>query len=137
MRRIRSINLMWGQAWEMLQRGDRLQRELYRLAQVGRIPAWEPPVDIFESESELLLRIAVPDVRPEDLQIHLEECVIRLTGQRRLPKEAAGRDIRQLEIPYGRLERELRLPAGHFRLASSAYNNGCLEISLQRISGHG
>lgn len=136
MRSIRSINLMWGQACDMLQRAERWQRQLYQLAQIGQLPAWEPPVDIFESQTELLLRVAVPDVRHEDLTIRLEESVLRLTGQRCLPRHASRHVIRQLEIPYGRLERELRLPPGRFRLAASAYTNGCLEIRLQRIDEH-
>ena len=130
---IRSINLMWSQACEMLERADRLQRQFFRLGQVGQLPLWEPPIDIFESDSELLIRVAIPDVSREDFEIRLEPTALRVSGRRSLPKEVKQRVIRRLEIPYGRMERYVTLPPGRFRLAAHDYNNGCLEIRLHRM----
>lgn len=130
---IRSINLMWSQACEALERADRLQRQFFRLGQVGQLPAWEPPIDVFESDSELLIRAAIPDVNRNDFEIQLEPATLRLSGQRRLPKEVKQRVIRRLEIPYGLMERCISLPPGQFRVAECSCNNGCLEIRLHRI----
>lgn len=124
---------MWDRACELLDRAERMQRRFFRFARTGEIAAWEPPIDVFESDSEVLVRIAVPDVNREDFKIELQGAVLRLSGTRRLPKEAAQRAIRRLEIPYGRIERTLTLPAGRFRLAAHAYTNGCIDIRLQRI----
>ena len=49
-RSVRSIHLMWSQAFDMMERADRLQRQFFRLGQVGHMPAWEPPVDVFEGD---------------------------------------------------------------------------------------
>lgn len=130
----RSISLMWSQACEMLERADRLQRQFFQLAQFDRLPTWEPPIDLFESDSELLIRVAIPDVDSEDFEIRLEPTALRLSGQRGLPKEARQHAIRRLEIPYGRMERVVTLPPGRYRLATQAYNNGCLEICLRRVN---
>ena len=130
---IRSINQMWSQACEMLERADRLQRQFFRLGQFGQLPVWEPPIDIFESDSELLIRVAIPDVSREDFEIQLEPTTLRVSGRRSLPKEAQQRVIRRLEIPYGLIERSITLPPGRFRLAAHAYSNGCLEIRLYRM----
>lgn len=118
----------------MVERADRLHRQFFRLGQVGQMPAWEPPVDVFESEGELLVRAAVPDVDPEDFEITLADAGLVLAGRRRLPREAARGAIRQLEIPYGRLERLISLPPGRFRLAARRYHNGCFEFRLQRTA---
>lgn len=131
-RTVRSIHLMWSQACDLVEGADRLHRQFYRLGQVGLMPAWEPPVDVFETESELLIRAAIPDVDPADFDISLGEAGLLLSGRRRLPSEAARGAIRQLEIPYGRLERHIRLPDGRYRLTAHSYHNGCLEIRLQR-----
>lgn len=131
-RSIRSIHLMWSQACDRMEEADRLHRQFFRLGQVGRLPAWEPPVDVFEGEGELLIRVALPDVDPADFEVSLADTGLSLTGRRRLPPEAARWVIRQLEIPYGRLERHISLPAGQYRLAAHRYANGCLEIQLQR-----
>jgi hypothetical protein len=39
--------------------------------------------------------------------------------------------IRQLEIPYGRLERHIPLPPGRYRLIANRYHNGCFELRLE------
>lgn len=133
-RSVRSIHIMWCQACDMVERADRLHRQFFRLGQVGQMPAWEPPVDVFESEGELLVRAAVPDVDPDDFEISLADAGLLLSGRRRLPTEAARGAIRQLEIPYGRLERLISLPPGRFRLAARRYHNGCFEFRLQRTA---
>lgn len=134
-RSIRSIHIMWSQACDMVERADRLHRQFFQLGQVGHMPAWEPPVDVFETGSELVIRAAVPDVDPDDFEIVLGEGALLLAGRRRLPAEAARGGIRQLEIPYGRLERRIALPPGRHRLVASRYQGGCFEIRLQRGTG--
>ena len=131
-RSVRSIHIMWSEACDMVERADRLHRQFFRLGQVGRVPAWEPPVDVFETESELVIRAAVPDVNPDDFEIALGEGGLLLTGRRRLSAEAVRGAIRQLEIPYGRLERLVPLPPGEYRVAASQYHDGCFEIRLKR-----
>ena len=41
--------------------------------------------------------------------------------------------IRRLEIPYGRFERRLTLPAGHYELIEQACQHGCLMLRLRRF----
>jgi HSP20 family protein len=133
-RSVRSIHIMWSQACDMVERADRLHRQFFRLGQVGQMPAWEPPVDVFETEGELFIRAAVPDVDPADFEISLGDAGLVLAGRRRLPPEAARGAIRQLEIPYGRLERLISLPPGRYRLAATRYHDGCFELRLQRTA---
>lgn len=127
---------MWSQACDMVERADRLHRQFFQLGQVGRMPAWEPPVDVFETGTELVVRAAVPDVNPDDFEIVLGEGGLLLAGRRRLPAEALEGGIRQLEIPYGRLERRVGLPPGRYRVVASRYHDGCFEIRLQRGSSN-
>lgn len=135
-RSVRSIHIMWSQACDMVERADRLHRQFFRLGQVGRMPAWEPPVDVFETEGEVLVRAAVPDVDPEDFEISLVDTGLMLAGRRRLSAEAGRGAIRQLEIPYGRLERLVSLPPGRYRVAASRYHRGCFEFRLQRTASN-
>ena len=131
-RSVRSIQIMWSQACDQLERAVRLQRQFFRLGQIGRAPAWEPPVDVFETGSEIVIRAAIPDADPADFEVSLGETGLILSGRRRLPPEAAHGAIRQLEIPYGRLERHIPLPPGRYRIVADRYHNGCFELRLQR-----
>ena len=57
---------MWSEACAMLARAERMHRELFRPAGTqARQPAWEPPVDILETEFEVLALIALPGVDAE------------------------------------------------------------------------
>lgn len=131
-----TLNLMWQQACEMLERAERMERQFFRLGQVGRTPAWVPPVDIYEDELEVLIQIALPGIEQDEFQIQLEGTILRLQGNRRLPQQTAQYMIRRLEIPYGHIERSIVLPPGRWRLGAHTYLNGFLDIRVLRIVEH-
>ena len=95
-------------------------------------PTWEPPVDIYETNYEFKIMIALPGVDPEHLNVVLESKYLIIDGKRHLP-DSSQAHIRRLEIPYGRFERRIELPEGHFEIGTSEFVNGCLLISLRKI----
>ena len=124
---------MWAEACEIAARADRLHRQFFRPAVINvRQPTWEPPVDVYETRYEFKIMIALPGVAPEHLSITLEGNHLMVTGQRHLPTSSESH-IRRLEIPYGRFERRIELPAGHVEIGTREFVNGCLLISLRKI----
>ena len=65
---------MWSEALEMLARAERMHRDLFKPA-IGkaRQPAWEPPVDILETESEVLALVALPGVNSESVEAVIDD----------------------------------------------------------------
>ena len=53
---------MWSEAFEMLARAERMHRQFFRPAARGAPVAWEPPVDILETDREVLVLVALPGV---------------------------------------------------------------------------
>ncbi|MGR9087735.1 MAG: Hsp20/alpha crystallin family protein [Gammaproteobacteria bacterium] len=124
---------MWAEACEMLDRADRLHRQFFRPAVLDtRRTAWEPPVDVYETQNEFIVMIALPGVELEQMSILLEGKCLRIGGQRHLPVKAEA-DIRRLEIPYGRFERRIELPSLRFELGDREFVNGCFVITLRKI----
>jgi HSP20 family protein len=124
---------MWSQACEMLARAERLNRELFRpLAPAARVPAWEPPLDLLETEREVLVLIALPGVDPDQVEAVVDGADLLIAGTRTLPKELHTAIIHRLELPQGRFERRLRLPAGRYSSVRRSAANGCLLITLQK-----
>ena len=62
-------NVMWVEACALIERAERLQREFFRPA--VRRAAWEPPVDVFEDEREVLIVAVLPGVGRDDLEVHV------------------------------------------------------------------
>jgi HSP20 family molecular chaperone IbpA len=130
---------MWSEACEMLARAERLHRDLFRpLRSVARGPAWEPPVDILETEREVLVLAALPGVKAEEVQAAIDDGDLRISGTRTLPGVLRTAVIHRLELPQGRFERRVRLPAGRYSGVRHAFVDGCLLVTLAKAGGaHG
>src|SRR5215470_13017888 len=106
---------MWTQAIELLEQAERMQRHFFRLAQSGRSrPTWEPPVDVFEDESGLVIVVALPGVPADRVEVTFEPGVLVVRAERPLPFVDRCSAVRHLEIPYGQFER--RVPLGSVKL---------------------
>ena len=61
---------MWSQACELIAEAERLHRQFFRLAAVDNAAAaWEPPIDVFEDEREMVVVVAMPGVAPDRVQV--------------------------------------------------------------------
>jgi HSP20 family molecular chaperone IbpA len=124
---------MWSQAVEMLARAERLNQELFRpLSPTARLPAWEPPLDMLETEREVLVLVALPGVNPDHVEAVLEDGHLLVVGTRTLPDELRTAIIHRLELPQGRFERRVRLPAGRYSAVRRSTSNGCMLITLEK-----
>ena len=98
----------------------------------ARAQAWEPPVDVFEDERELVIVVAMPGVAAENVEVTSEAGVLVVRGERRLPFDNSRQVIRQLEIPYGYFERRVRLPAVPLKPGTHQLADGCLVLRLRK-----
>jgi HSP20 family protein len=125
---------MWAEAVQMLQEADRLNRQFFQVgARQLSCPAWEPPLDVFETADGLVLQFALPGVRVEQLEVGIEGSALSVRGERPHAREMRDAAIRRLEIPYGCFERRVQLPAGRYQLARNELSDGCLVIALKRV----
>jgi HSP20 family molecular chaperone IbpA len=124
---------MWSEACEMLARAERMHREIFRpVRSVSRVPAWEPPADVLESERDVLVVVALPGVRKEQVEVAIEGTDLVVSGARTLPPELSSAIIHRLELPQGRFERRLRLPSGHYSNVQRKFADGCLLVLLSK-----
>jgi HSP20 family molecular chaperone IbpA len=110
-----------------------MHRDFFRPAGTqARVPAWEPPVDILETEFEVLALVALPGVDADNAQAVIEDGDLVIAGTRVLPSELRTATIHRLELPQGRFYRRLPLPAGRYSGVRRAAIAGCLVITLQK-----
>jgi HSP20 family protein len=126
---------MWSQACELLAEAERMHRQFFRLAVAGRAPAaWEPPVDVFENEREIVVVVAMPGVAAERVEVSHEGGDLIVRGTRPLPIDGGGYRLRALEIPYGAFERRIPLPAGRLEAGRPELAEGCLRLRLRKLA---
>lgn len=121
--------LMWIDALAAMARADRLHREFFHPSSLG----WEPPVDLLETADGLMLIVALPGVRAADVDLVMGGREIAVIGTRRLPAVRGLARIRRMELPHGRFERRVALPAGAYELVRHDLADGCLTIILRRL----
>src|SRR5215469_4173925 len=123
---------MWSEAVEMLARAERMHRVLFRPAAGRPVPIWEPPVDVLETEKEVLVLVALPGVDLDQVETVIEDACLVVAGARTLPAELATSVIHRLELPQGRFERRVPLPGGRYGAVRRAAVQGCVLITLQK-----
>ena len=120
---------MWSKALVVLARGDHPTSEVFRPTMAG----WEPPIDVLESESGLLVVVALPGVRRDEMEILIGRGELLVRGTRRWPTKELPTRVHRVELPHGRFERRLPLPSGSYQLNGEEYTDGCLLLTLQRL----
>lgn len=126
-----SSGSMWSRACAVIDEAERRHRRFFELLVVSaRHPAWEPPVDIFVLEHELHVRVALPGVRADQIEMELSPGGLRVRAESHLPRFTHQARIVRLEIPYGRIERHIELPPGRYELLGHDYVDGCVHIRL-------
>jgi HSP20 family molecular chaperone IbpA len=124
---------MWSEAFAVLARVDRLHREFFRpVGSPSQRPAWEPPVDILETPSEVLIFVALPGVEMEQVEAAIDGADLVIAGTRQLPRELRTAIIHRLELPQGRFQRRVRLPTCRYRDIRRSAADGCLLITLDK-----
>jgi HSP20 family molecular chaperone IbpA len=129
-----SRNRMWADACAMIERAEQMHRQFFQpgLVALQMVANWEPPVDVFETEREISVVVALPGVEPADIDVTIERGLLRVAGIRHVPDMLRGAAIHRLEVPYGRFERRIRLPAGALAMQRSELVNGCLFLSMTK-----
>ena len=123
---------MWFDAVDRLSRAQRLHQHFFTLQQQMGGPAWEPPADVLETDTELLIFFALPGVDPETVDAVIDGGVLFVSGRRVLPEELRTALIHQLELPQGLFARRVPLPPGRYTNVRRQAVNGCLLISLEK-----
>jgi HSP20 family protein len=94
---------------------------------------WAPPVDILETDNELVLKADVPGVDLKDIDIQLENGTLTLKGQRKFEKEEGNKGFHRMERSYGSFVRYFTVPetvdAEHVQ---ADFHNGVLTVTLPK-----
>lgn len=114
---------------------DRVFREAFRELwgeEAPRRAGWVPPVDICETDSEVVVTVELPGLNKDDVQIELSDDVLTIKGKRQR-EQREGETYHLIERGYGEFERRFSLgvPIDRDRVEAN-FKDGVLTITLPK-----
>jgi HSP20 family protein len=95
--------------------------------------AWSPQVDIFENKDQIVLEAELPGMKPENVEISIENNVLTLHGERKFEKKDEGDNFHRVERSYGSFTRSFTLPPTvSSENAQAEFENGVLRLTLAK-----
>jgi HSP20 family protein len=92
-----------------------------------------PAVDVYEDAQKLVLKLEVPGIRREDLDIRVEGRVLSIKGERKLEAEEKEENFHRIERRYGSFVRSFTLPSTvDTDNVAATSQDGVLSISLAK-----
>lgn len=109
----------------------RLMDELMRSTGNGnRVSGFTPLVDVHETEEEYLVKIDLPGVRADDVNVEINDNVLSISGSRVADESGQAQLV---ERPYGSFVRTLTLPQGvDSDSIGAGYQDGVLELRIPK-----
>ncbi|HEX6673782.1 MAG TPA: Hsp20/alpha crystallin family protein [Actinomycetes bacterium] len=95
--------------------------------------AWAPALDIAERNDAYVVTVEVPGVKPEQLEITLEDGVLTISGERRFEEETKEAQYHRIERSYGAFRRSITLPTRVMSDAIDAsFQDGVLTVVVPK-----
>jgi len=129
--------------WEPFRELSNMQERLNRLLRESYSPegpeealtstSFAPPVDIYEDEHNITLKIEVPGIDEKDIDVRIENNTLTVHGERKFEKEEKEENFRRVERQYGGFTRSFTLPSSvDPGQVSADYDKGMLKINLAK-----
>ena len=97
--------------------------------------SWSPALDVEETEDAFRVHVETPGVKPEDIEVTLEEGVLAIRGERRFYEDKREEGFRRIERRFGRFQRTLRLPAPvDADDVRATYADGMLSVTVPKAA---
>lgn len=94
---------------------------------------WQPLADIYENDHEVVIKLEVPEVEQEDIDVRVEDQTLVVRGARRLEWADERQNYQRIERHYGDFKRVFALPAGvDTEQARAGCDRGVLKIVLPK-----
>jgi HSP20 family protein len=129
--------------WDPLRDVATLQNRLNRFVRESYTPegpeealtttSFAPPVDIYEDEHNITLKLEVPGIDEKDIDVRIEGNTLTVHGERKIEKEEKEENFRRVERQYGSFTRSFALPnTVDANSIQANYDKGILKIQLAK-----
>ena len=100
----------------------------------GETAASALPLDMYETENDVVVKASVPGVKPEDIQVTVTGDLLTIKGEFKSEEKTGKRNVLRQERRYGSFCRQLGLPSGvDSNKAAASFENGVLTLTLPKV----
>ncbi len=105
--------------------------ELARTSQI--LSGWTPALDLYEDKENFVVKVELPGMKREDIEVSLHEGSLSLSGERKSEEKYADAEVYRTERFFGRFQRTVTLPTPvAAEKVKAAYKDGVLTITLPK-----
>lgn len=98
----------------------------------AQVAEWSPAVDVMSRDGDLVIKVELPGVKQEDVDVTLSGGVLKISGERKAEQEEKGAGYYVRERRYGHFQRTMNLPEGIDESSVGAkFDNGILEVTVK------
>ena len=116
---------------------DQINRLFYetfdRSSEEASLTPWAPAVDIYETEQNLVVKADLPDIKPEEIDIRVENNILTIRGERQFEKKVNESNYLRVERAYGSFSRSFSLAnTVNSEAIQAEYKNGVLTLTIPK-----
>ena len=100
------------------------------------VKGWSPSIDVFEKGDTFVVKVELPSMKQEDIDVSVSEDTLTIQGERKQESSIKNEDYYRSEIAYGSFNRSIALPSSvDAKNVEAVYEDGILRVTLQRAAG--
>lgn len=125
----------FGRLTDLREEIDRLfEAPLAELARTSQIlSGWTPPLDLCEDKENLFVRVELPGMKKEDIEVSVHDGSLSIAGERKSDEQFKDADLYRAERFFGRFQRTVSLPSPvAIDKVKAQYKDGVLTITLPK-----
>ncbi len=128
--------MVWRPLQDLKREMDRIWQEFFGKTYVPEKwegVEWAPAVDVSETDDAVIVKVDVPGVKPEDMEISLSDNVLVIKGEKKREEEEKKENFYRMERYYGSFMRAIQLPCEvQEDKVEARYKDGVLKIVLPK-----
>lgn len=126
--------------WNPMNELERLRQDMSRFFDWGpawnrgQVSSWQPSLDIYQTDTEVVATVEIPGVNPEDVDVTVTKNMLSVKGHLKQSEEVKEEGYFRSERRFGSFQRVVPLPAEvKSNEAKASFKNGVLEIRIPKV----
>jgi HSP20 family protein len=96
--------------------------------------AWMPAMDVFETEDEIVAKLELPGIEPNEVEVQVEDSTLTVSGKREFSSETNEENYHRVERRYGAFTRSIALPqTADVEKVAAKFDKGVLTVEVPKV----